>query len=181
MVADPRKATAAGSRFYGDKFMSAEAYTFLHTQRYLTTLEEMKITTDAFLRDGVTQFYNHGYVYSPEMHVAPSRDIPWANRISHWNTWWNYYHHLTSYISRCCFLLRQGSFVGDVLVYSAQATVWTKRTVFANDRRNVPYGDLPLRLVANGYDFDPVNDDVLQNHARVEKGYIKIVISPIGF
>ena len=81
---------------------------------------------------------------------------------------------LHAYISRCCFLLRQGSFVGDVLVYSPQATVWTKQTLFGSERRNVPYGDLPLTLVANGYDFDPVNDDVLQNRARVENGHIKI-------
>jgi len=174
VLADPRKATAAGARFYGHKILSAEAYTFLHKERYLTTLEEMKIASDAFLRDGVTQFYNHGYIYSPEMHVAPSRDMPWANRISHWSPWWNYYHHLAAYISRCCFLLRQGSFVGDVLVYSPQSTDWTKRALFGSERRNLAYGDLPLTLVANGYDFDPVNDDVLQNLARVENGHIKV-------
>ena len=174
VVADPRKATAAGARFYGDKILSAEAYTFLHMERYRTTLEEMKIATDAFLRDGVSQFYNIEYLYSPEMHVAPSRDLPWGNRISHWNIWWKYYHHLAEYVSRCCYLLRQGSFVGDVLVYSPQSTVWTEKALFVNDRRVMPYGDLPRTLVANGYDFDPVNDDVLQHHARVEGGHIKI-------
>jgi len=174
VVADPRKAIAAGAHLYGSKIVSAEAYTFLHRIRYQTTLEDMKITTDAFLRDGVTQFYNHGYIYSPEMHVAPSRDMPWANRISHWNTWWKYYHHLTEYVSRSCFLLRQGNFVADVLVYSPQATVWSKKALFVNERRVMPYGDLPKTLVANGYDFDPVNDDVLQNRARVESGQIKV-------
>jgi hypothetical protein len=174
VVADPRKANAAGARFYGSKIASAEAYTYLQKQRYMTTLEGMKIATDAFLRDGVTQFYNHGFFYTPEMHVAPNRDMPWANRISPWSPWWKYYHHLAAYVSRCCFLLRQGSFVGDVLVYSPQATVWTKRTIYGSDRRNVPYGDLPMTLVANGYDFDPVNDDLLQNRARAENGHIKI-------
>jgi hypothetical protein len=174
VVADPRKAIAAGAHLYGSKIVSAEAYTFLHRIRYQTTLEDMKITTDAFLRDGVTQFYNHGYIYSPEMHVAPSRDMPWANRISHWNTWWKYYHHLTEYVSRSCFLLRQGTFVADVLVYSPQSTVWSEKALFVNERRVMPYGDLPKTLVANGYDFDPVNDDVLQNRARAESGQIKV-------
>jgi hypothetical protein len=174
VVADPRKAIAAGAHFYGSKIVSVEAYTFLHIERYRTTLEEMKIATDAFLRDGAAQFYNHGYTYSPEMHVAPSRDVPMANRISHWNTWWKHYHHLSEYVSRCCFLLRQGNFVGDVLVYSPQATVWAEKALFVNERRNVPYGDLPKTLVANGYDFDPVNDDVLQHRARVESGQIKV-------
>ncbi len=174
VVPDPRKAIASGAHLYGREIVSAEAYTFTHRERYLTTLGDMKLVTDSFLRDGVTQFYNHGYIYSPEMHVAPSRDMPWANRISHWNTWWKYYHHLTEYVSRCCYLLRQGTFVADVLVYSPQATVWSKQALFGNSRRNLPYGDLPKTLVANGYDFDIVNDDVLQNRARAESGLIRV-------
>ena len=65
-IADPRKATSAGAHFYGREIVSAEAYTFLHDDRYRTTLEEMKIASDAYFRDGVTQLYNHGYFYSPE-------------------------------------------------------------------------------------------------------------------
>ena len=174
VIADPRKSVAAGAHFYGRRIVSAEAYTFIHQERYRTSLQDMKIATDAFLRDGVTQFYNHGYLYSPEMHVAPSRDVPWANRISHWNTWWKYYGHLTSYISRCCAMLRQGEFVGDVLLYSPQATVWTENVIFDNERRIMPYGDLGKTLVANGYDFDPVNDDVLQSRASVKEGRINV-------
>ncbi|MGC9199980.1 MAG: glycosyl hydrolase [Acidobacteriaceae bacterium] len=174
VVPDPRKAVAAGGHLYGRKIISAEAYTFLHQERYRTTLEQMKIASDAFLRDGVTQFYNHGYLHSPERHVAPSRDVPWANRISHWNTWWRYYHHLTAYIARCCFMLRQGEFAGDVLLYSPQATVWTQQVLFNNLRRIMPYGDVGQILVASGYDFDPVNDDVLQHRASVENGCITV-------
>ncbi len=174
VVTDPRKAVASGAHFYGREIISAEAYTFLHPERYRTTLEEMKIASDAFLRDGVTQFYNHGYIYSPEMHVAPSRDMPWANRISHWNPWWKHYNQLTAYLTRCCFLLRQGQFAGDVLVYTPQANVWTQRVLFNNRRRTMPYGNLGQLLVANGYDFDLVNDDLLQNHSRVQDGEIRI-------
>lgn len=174
VIADPRKAVAAGAHLYGRRIVSAEAYTFIHMERYRTSLQDMKIATDAFLRDGVTQFYNHGYLYSPEMHVAPSRDVPWANRISHWNTWWKYYGHLTSYISRCCAMLRQGEFAGDVLLYSPQSTVWTEKVLFGDSRRIMPYGDLGKTLVANGYDFDPVNDDVLQNRATVKDGQVAV-------
>jgi len=174
VVLNPRKAVAAGAHLYGRGIVSAEAFTYLHMERYRSTLEEMKGATDAFLRDGVTQFYNHGYIYSPEMHVAPNRDMPWANRISHWNTWWKYYRHLADYTSRCCLLLRQGEFAGDVLIYSPQATIWTEKVLFGNYPQFMPYGELGKTLVANGYDFDPVNDDVLQNRARVEDGHIGV-------
>ena len=174
VVTDPRKATASGAHLYGREIVSAEAYTFIHHEHYMTTLEEMKIAADAFLRDGVTQFYDVGYLYSPEMEVAPSRDLWWANGISHWNTWWKFYHHLTQYNSRCCFLLRQGRFAGDVLLYSPQATVWTRKVLFGWDRRVMPYGNLGKTLVANGYDFDLINDDLLQNRARIEDGCIVV-------
>ncbi len=173
-VADPRKATASGARFYGRDIVSAESYTFIHPARYRTDLQDIKIATDAFLRDGVTQFYNHGYFASPEMHVAPSRDMPWANRISHWNTWWKYFHHTAAYVARSCFLLRQGRLVADVLIYSPQATTWSETAVFGTERRVMPYGNLAKTLVANGYDFDVVNDDLLQHHATFRDGQVEI-------
>jgi hypothetical protein len=173
-LADPHKATASGARFYGRDIVSAESYTFIHTDRYRTSLQDMKIATDAFLRDGITQFYNHGYFASPEMHVAPTRDVPWASRISHWNTWWNYYHCLTEYVSRSAYLLRQGQLVSDVLIYSPQATAWSEVALFGGARRTMPYGDLAKTLVANGYDFDIVNDDLLQHRARFQGGKVEI-------
>lgn len=173
-IADPHKATASGARFYGRDIVSAESYTFIHPDRYRTSLQDMKIATDAFLRDGITQFYNHGYFASPEMNIAPSRDMPWASRISHWNTWWNYYHCLTGYVSRSASLLRQGQLVADVLIYSPQATMWSKQALYGNDRRIMPYGDLAKTLVANGYDFDIVNDDLLQHRAKFQGGKVDI-------
>ncbi|MGQ9633292.1 MAG: glycosyl hydrolase [Bryobacteraceae bacterium] len=173
-VADPRKATVAAARFYGRPWVSAEAYTFIHPERYRATLEELKRATDAFLRDGITQFYNHGYVYSPEKEVVPERDVPFAERISHWNPWWPHYRHLADYVARCSFLCRQGNFTGEILIYSPQAQAWTERAVWGIERRVMPYGDLPKTLVANGYDYDPVNDDVLQNRARISRGRLQI-------
>jgi len=170
----PRKSTTSGAKFYGREIVSAEAYTFIHPDRYRTSLQEMKIATDAFLRDGITQFYNHGYFASPELHVAPSRDMPWASRISHWNTWWNYYHYLTGYVSRSSYLLRQGQSVADVLIYSPQATIWSEKSLYGRERRVMPYGDLAKTLVANGYDFDIVNDDLLQHHAKFQDGKVSI-------
>jgi len=173
-VADPHKAEASGARFYGRDHLSAEAYTFIYPARYRTGLQDFKIATDAFLRDGVTQFYNHGYFGSPEMHVAPNRDMPWANRISHWNTWWPYYHCLADYVARCCYILRQGKLVSDVLIYSPQATAWSERAIWGNDRRVMQYGNLAKTLVANGYDFDIVNDDLLQHRATCGDGGVAI-------
>lgn len=174
VLAYPRKETIAGARFGRRGIVSAEAFTFIHQERYRTTLEELKIATDAFLRDGVTQFYNHGFLYTEESEVAPTRDVSWGERISPWNTWWPYYGQLTAYTSRAAFLCRQGHFVGDLLVYSPMAELWTTRAVWDDDRHVTPYGRLPQMLVANGYDFDPINDDLLQRELRAQDGQYRI-------
>ena len=155
--------------------VSAEAYTFLHPERYRTTLEEMKRATDAYLRDGVTQIINHGWTYSEEPEVAPERDMPWASRIQPWMPWFKHYRGLSDYVSRSCWLLRQGHLVADILIYSPQATAWSERVVYGLTQRCQVYGNLPKTLLANGYDYDLVNDDLLQNRAEVtETGELKI-------
>ena len=171
----PKKLVSSGAHLYGRDIVTTEAYTYLHWEPYRATLEELKIATDVFFRTGANKIYNHGYSYSPERDVAPGRGFYAAIRISHPNTWWEYYPHLSEYIARCCYLLRQGRFTADVAVYSPLANQWTKHTLNARRwNRDFDWGELGNLLVANGYDFDLVNDDVLQNHAKVIDGMIRI-------
>ncbi len=171
----PRKCEAAGLRFYGHgSVLSAEAFTVLNPQRYRASLEDMKIAADGFLRDGVTQFYGHGYWHTPEAEIVPSRDFPWATRISPANTWWPHFASFNHYLTRCAVLLRQGEFCGDLLVYSPQDDLWSEKGVWGGNWRTVPFARLGTTLVANGYDFDPVNNDVLLHRARVEGSFLAI-------
>lgn len=174
-VADPRKATASGARFAGRSTVSAEAYTFLHRERYRSTLEEMKIASDAFLRDGVTQFWNHGWLFTPEPEVAPTRDFFACERIQPWMPWWPHYKHLAAYIARASWLLRQGRFVADILLYSPQAQVWSERAIFNIEQRVMKYGDVPRLLLQHGYDYDLVNDELLQNKMQVKDGALELL------
>lgn len=174
-VADPRKATASGARFYGREVVSAEAFTFIHRERYRATPEELKRAADAFLRDGVTRFYNHGWVYTENGEFDPALDVmPAAERISPWAPWWPHYKGLAAYIARCAALLRQGCFVADVLLYSPQAQVWREKALFGAAQRVMNYGDVPKTLLANGWDYDLVNDHLLETRARIENGALEI-------
>lgn len=174
-VADPRKATASGARFAGRPVVSAEAYTFLHRERYRSTLEEMKIASDAFLRDGVTQFWNHGWLFTPEPEVAPTRDFFACERIQPWMPWWPHYRYLADYIARASWLLRQGRFVADVLLYSPQAQVWSEKAIFNIEQRVMKYGDIPRLLLTHGYDYDIVNDDLMQNKMICRDGALELL------
>lgn len=166
-VPDPRKATVSGARFYGRPLVSAEAYTFLHRERYRATLEELKRATDAHLRDGVTRFYNHGWLYTEEPLPTPDRDMVACERIQPWALWWPWYKELAAYVARASALLRQGSFAGGVLLYSPQSDVWRRKAVFNSEQRIMRYGDIPKTLVAHGWDYDIVNDHLLQSQAEI--------------
>ncbi|MBN2327930.1 MAG: hypothetical protein JXR73_12315 [Candidatus Omnitrophica bacterium] len=167
----PKKYVASGAHLYGRNIVSTEAYTFLHWQPYRATLEELKIASDIFLKNGANKFYNHGYTCSPERDAVPSRSMGAAIHISPDNVWWKYYPRLAEYIARCCWLLRQGEFTADIAVYSPLANQWTLDVKNARRwTRDFDWGGLGELIVANGWDYDLLNDDILQNHAVVEGG-----------
>ena len=171
----PRKYVASGAHLYGRKIVSAEAYTFIHWERYRETLEELKIASDGYLLSGATRFYNHGFSYSPEKDVTPTRSLPFAAYIQPQNVWWKYYPQLAAYIARCSYLLRQGDFSADIALYSPLANQWALNVL--NPRkwtREFDWGELGNLLVSNGYDYDLVNDDALQNMADISDRKIKI-------
>lgn len=171
----PKKYVASGAHLYGRNIVTTEAYTFMHWELYRSTLEELKIAGDNYLRAGANKFYNHGYSFSPEKKAEPSRTIGFAALINHHNIWWNYYPLLADYIARCSWLLRQGHFAPDVAIYSPLANQWTLNVLNARKwTREFYWGDLGKFLISNGYDYDLVNDDVLQNHAAIENGIFKI-------
>ena len=171
----PKKYVASGAHLYGRNVVSVEAYTYIHWESYRETLEELKIASDDFLRNGANKFYNHGYTCSPERDIAPSRRFQAEVLISHTNIWWRYYRLLSDYVARCSYLLRQGRVVADVAVYLPLANQWALDV--RNPRRwtrGFDWGSLEKLLTANGYDFDLVNDDVLLKHARMVDGVIRI-------
>ena len=171
----PKQYVSSGAHIYGRKVVSAEVYTFIHWERYRATLEELKIASDGYLLAGATKFYNHGYNFSPERFVSPSRSIGFAAYIHPQNVWWNYYPKLAEYIARCSFLLRQGDFAPDIALYSPLANQWAINVL--NPRkwtREFNWGELGNLLISNGYNYDLINDDALQNLANIADGKIKI-------
>lgn len=171
----PAKYTSSGAHLYGRNLITVEAYTFIHWEPFRATLEELKIASDGHLRHGANKFYNHGYSYSPERGPTPGRGMSPDANISHINTWWQYYPMLSRYLARCCYLLRQGDFAPDVALYSPLANQWTLNVLNARKwTREFDWGELGQLLIANGYDFDLINDDVLQHRAKIVDGQIHV-------
>ncbi|MEN8250598.1 MAG: glycosyl hydrolase, partial [Bacteroidota bacterium] len=171
----PKKYVASGAHIYGKDIVSVEAFTFLHMERYRATLEEIKIATDGYLRSGANKFYYHGYSTSQEGDLAPSRRTPWAIQANPTNVWWKYYPLLNEYVARCSYVLRQGDFAPDIAIYSPLANQWSKDALNVRRwTRDFDWGELGNILISNGYDFDLLNDDAIQNIAEFKDGEIRI-------
>ncbi len=171
----PKQYVSSGAHLYGRKVVSAEVYTFIHWERYRETLEELKIASDGYLLAGATKFYNHGFNFSPEKIVSPTRSLPFAAYIQPQNVWWNYYPKLAAYIARCSYLLREGDFSADIALYSPLANQWAKSALNIRKwTREFDWGDLGGLLISNGYNYDLINDDALQNLSTVTDGKIKV-------
>jgi glycosyl hydrolase family 106( putative alpha-L-rhamnosidase) len=171
----PKKYVASGAHLYGRNMVTVEAYTYLHWEPFRATLEELKIASDVYLRCGANKFYNHGYTSSLERDPAPSRRFGAEMLISPPNVWWPYYRHLSDYIARCSYLLRQGHFTADVAIYSPLANQWTRDALNARKwTRDFDWGGLGKLLVGAGYDFDLINDQIMQQSCRFEDGSIHV-------
>ncbi len=171
----PKAYVSSGAHLYGRNVVSVEAYTFQHWQPGRSTLEQLKISSDMFLRWGANKFYNSGFTGTPEHEFVPSRRFDAEITVSPVNVWWPYYHLLGDYVARCSALLRYGRPVADIAVYSPLANQWTLDVMNVRHwGRDFDWGDLARLILSNGYDFDLVNDDVLQNHARLANGVIRV-------
>jgi len=171
----PKQYVASGAHIYGRKVVSAEVYTFIHWERYRETLEELKIASDGYLLEGATKFYNHGFNFSPEHIVTPTRSLPFAAYIQPENVWWNYYPQLSQYIARSSYLLRQGEYVADIALYSPLGNQWTKNVLNMRKwTREFEWGELGGLIKSNGYSYDLVNDNALQNLSASADGKIRV-------
>ena len=171
----PREYVASGAHLYGRRVVSVEAYTYLHWEQARETMEELKLSSDIFLRAGANKFYNSGFTATPEREFVPSRRFTAEVMVSPDVSWWRYYHLLSDYVSRCSAVLRQGRPAADIAVYSPLANQWTM-DVFNARRwtRDFDWGLLSRLLLSNGYDFDLMNDDVLQKHSRFDGGVLRV-------
>jgi hypothetical protein len=134
---------------------------------------------DPSLRDGYQEILNCGYTYNdPDDSTEPFHEMFAVSVILHTEPWWQYYHHFSSYIGRCCSLLSQGRFVGDIAILSPIPDAWSKAGPSAEmywaPETAIKWGELAPLIVRNGWDFNFVNDQVLVERSSLANG--KLVI-----
>jgi len=180
-----RKTATSSAHIYGKPLTSAESFTFLSapgypsSYRYVVNMELLKSVLDPSLRDGYQEILNCGYTYNdPDDSTEPFHEMFAVSVIRHTEPWWQYYNQFSSYIARCCSLLSQGRFVGDVAILSPIPDAWSKSSPSAEmywaPETAIKWGDIAPLIVHNGFDFNFVNDQVLVERSSLSNG--KLVI-----
>lgn len=150
---DKVKAMSSASHLNNRPITGAESFTSAEEERWLLHPANIKATGDRFFCDGVNRFIFHRYAMQPWLDRKPGiSQGPYGLHYERTQTWWEYSLPWHSYLARCQYLLRQGTFVSDVLNLQPEEPIYRFRI-------------LPL----TGYDYDACSPDAFQR-VKVEDG-----------
>jgi len=163
--ADLRESSSV-AHLYGREYCAAESFTtngrigkWDGFGAYQCGPFNLKPLADAAMAEGLTRFVIHSTVHQPCDDVFPGLGLgtygQWFNRHE---TWAQEARPWTDYLSRSCYMLRQGRWVADIAYFYGEDKNITSR--FYDGRVDIP----------SGYNYDFVNADVMLNVLRPEDG-----------
>lgn len=151
--------SASVAHIYGKPFVAAESMTSINNA-FSFSPEKLKRTADLEMASGLNRFVIHTSVHQPLDDKFPGFSLgPFGQYFGRQETWAEQARPWVDYLSRSCYMLQQGRFVADALVYYGENTNLTWRF-----REKLP--DIP------GYEYDFVNATALVNVLKVENGKI---------
>lgn len=160
----PIKPAASATRLYGKPRLAAEAFTSfdLTWDEHMSMFKEVANVNYA---DGVTHLVFHTYTHNPQNpFFAPGTSFGSGigSPFLRGQTWWKYMPELTTYLSRCSYMLERGKPVSDVLWYLGDE-------INHKPNQNAPFPE--------GFKYDYCNPDILLNRLSVKEGKI---VTPEG-
>ena len=156
------KQTATAAHIYGKREAMAEAFTMMDgdaTHWALGPADLKPYANDAFC-EGINRFMLHQATCQPPSDGKPGYEFCAGQHFTPNLTWWEQSPSFFSYLSRCQYMLQQGTFVADVCFYLGE-----RPPILAPPKYLVP-------SLGAGYDCDYSNSDVLLNRMSVRNGRI---------
>ncbi len=156
------KEIASASHIYGLGLVEAESFTTW--RRWKDAPQDVKQNVDRAFCEGLNDITFHAFANTRPEFGLPGRTYHAGLDVNPTTTWWEYARPFMDYLSRCSYMLRQGTFVGDVAWYYGD-----KAPNFFPEVQESP--DKPgLEGLSFGHDFDVINTDVLMNRMKVSDG-----------
>jgi hypothetical protein len=164
----PTRWASSAAHLYGRTVVSAEAWTWVHSPSFRATPLDLKGEAHEHLLSGVNLLIGHGWPYSP----ADAPGLGWffyaSGALDDRNPWWPAMPELAKYLSRLCWLLRQGEAVSDVALYVPNEDLFATMgraqggslDTWREARRRIPSA-IPATIRTAGMDYDLIDDDAL--------------------
>ncbi|MGB8833973.1 MAG: glycosyl hydrolase [Candidatus Sulfotelmatobacter sp.] len=163
------KLASSGGHLFGKNTISSESFVW-RDHPYETTPELMKINADELFSAGITRIGYHGFPYEymdrPDPGWFPFSSqyeliYTFSSHLNFRNPFWPFFKPLNDYMGRVGALSQAGHSVSRVALYSHRLYYPSWMPVDE---------DYPLEysLMANGYNFDFINEDTLLHDATVE-------------
>lgn len=154
--AKPASPASSAAHIYGKTKVAAEAFT-QYPLDWNTHPFDLKHLADRHYAAGVNHVIFHTYTHNPSLKLTPGTSFgsPIGSPFIRNQTWWQHMPHFTDYLARCNATLQRGQPIADVLWYLGDS-------VEHKPRQDSPFPE--------GYKFDYLNADALNNHIDVVDG-----------
>ena len=163
------KLASSAGHLFGRSAISSETFVW-RDHPYETTPEVMKRTVDELFAAGINRIVYHGFPYEymdrPEPGWFPFASqyelgYTFSSHLNFHNPFWPYLKPLNDYMARVQSISQSGHSVARVALYS-------HRLYYPNWMPTDEDYPLEYSLMANGYNFDFINEDTLLQHATVK-------------
>ncbi len=143
----------------GHNIVGAEAFTADDGERWLAHPALIKALGDKAFCEGINRYIVHRYAMQPWVEDRrPGMTMgPWGLHYERTQTWWEDSKAWHEYVSRCQFMLRQGTFVADVLSLQSEEPLQRFRT---------------LKLA--GYDYDGISAEAFLKDVTVAENQLVV-------
>jgi len=156
------KEIASASHIYGLNLVDAESFTTW--RRWKDAPHDLKKWVDRAFCEGLNMVTFHTFANTRPEFGLPGRAYHAGSDINPTATWWEQAKPFMDYLSRCSYLLRQGTFAADVVWYYGDKAP----NFFPDIQRSPDSPSLPGLSFGSG--FDVINTDVLLNRMDVSEG-----------
>jgi hypothetical protein len=181
------KEAASAAHIYGKKLVNAESLT--GWQHWQDGPAGYKRLFDIACCAGLNQVTFHTFAHNPPDAGLPGYAYHAGEHFNVNSTWWPQAGPMLRYMARCCYMLQQGTFIGDACFYYGDQApnlvpsrridpsiepLYEESACFHCGRPK------PIRTdsLGPGYDYDYVNEDVILNRMRVRDNKIVLPDGP---
>ncbi|WP_343518582.1 glycosyl hydrolase [Sphingomonas sp.] len=170
------KMVASAGHVYGKNVIAAEAFTGeAETSRWQDYPYSMKTLGDQMFAQGFNQIFFHRWAHQPNPKALPGMAMgPWGINLEPSNTWVRQARPWMEYLARSQYMLRQGTYVADVLYFvgedSPNQAEYVRPQVSPDTNPKIGVHFDPQ--VPAGHQYDLVNAEVLLTRAKVKDGQV---------